>query len=80
MTIATLGGLLLIIGSIFVFYGQIFKSVMIYFVADLCWVYISYNNNDIQGVVFIIIGMLLGLGAFIKMNNGTFYKTIGEKR
>lgn len=53
---------------------------MVYFVADLCWVYISYNNNDIQGVVFIIIGMLLGLGAYIKMNNGTFYKTLGEKR
>lgn len=71
-----IGGLLLIIGAYFVYKGQIYYSVGIYFIADIMWCILSYNNKDYIGLLLIIIGMLLGLGAFIKMNNGNYNKTI----
>ena len=76
MTVGVLGGIILILGSFFVYRGDIFKSVGVYFLADLCWVYLSYINHDIFGTISITIGMLLGLGAFIKMNMGIFNKTL----
>ena len=79
MTFGIAGGLLLILGAFFVFKGDIFKSVGIYFVADICWVVLAYQHNDYLGMIFISIGMLLGVGAFIKMNTGVFNKTLHRK-
>lgn len=78
MTASILGGILLIIGAYFVYKGDIFKSVLIYFVADICWCIISYNNKDYVGLSFIIVGMLLGLGAYLKMNFGILNKTLNK--
>jgi hypothetical protein len=77
--IGTIGGLLLIIGAVFVYRGEIFYSVFSYFLADICWVILSYQSNDIQGVIFISIGMTLGFLAYLKMNSGIMYKTIKKK-
>lgn len=74
--ISTIGGILLIIGAYFVFKGQIFKSVFIYTLADLCWSYLTYEKQDYIGLSFILVGMILGIGAYLKMNNGIFNKTI----
>jgi len=80
MSYAILGGILLIIGAFFVFRGQIFISVGIYFVADICWVVLAYQQNDYIGMLLISIGMLLGLGAYIKMNTGIMHKTLHKDR
>ena len=74
--ISILGGLLLILGAYFVFKGEIFKSVFVYFVADICWCLLAYNNQDYIGLLLITIGMLLGLGAFLKMNYGAMRKSL----
>lgn len=74
--ISTIGGILLILGAYFVFKGQIFKSVFVYTIADLCWAYLTYEKQDYIGLAFVLIGMVLGIGAFFKMNKGTFNKTI----
>ena len=74
--ISVLGGLLLIIGAYFVYRGEIFTSVLIYFIADVCWCFLAYQNKDYLGIVFIAVGMLLGLGAFVNMNSGVLRKTL----
>lgn len=76
MTAGLLGGLLLILGAWFVFKGEIYKSVGVYFLADIMWVLLSFRNKDYVGSTFIIIGMLLGLAAFIKMNYGQMRKDL----
>lgn len=76
MSVALLGGILLILGAFFTFKGQVMQAVGIYFLADFCWVYIAFASGDIIGGVMVFIGMLLGLGAFLKMNFGKMRKTL----
>ena len=76
MTVATIGGLLLIVAAFFTYKGKIFESIIIYFLADVCWLIISLNNNDYLGSSLVLVGMLLGIGVFIKMNTGIFVKNL----
>lgn len=76
MSIALLGGILLILGAFFTFKGEVMKAVGIYFLADFCWVYIAFMTGDILGGTMVFIGMLLGLAAFLKMNFGKMRKTL----
>ena len=73
---ATIGGLLLILGAWFVYRGNIYKSIITYFLADICWVVIAYSTGDIIGGTFVLIGMLLGVLVFLKMQRGDLHKTI----
>jgi len=76
MTIATLGGIFLIIGAWFVFKGNVYMSVGMYFIADIMWVIIAFQSGDISGSIIVLIGMLFGLAAFLKMNFGVMRKTL----
>lgn len=76
MTVATIGGVLLIIAAFFTYKGKIFESIIIYFLADICWLFISFNSGDYLGSFLVLIGMLLGVGVFIKMNTGIFVKNL----
>ena len=76
MTLATIGGILLILGAFFTYRGDIYKSVGVYFLADVCWVLLAIKSSDVQGAVFTVIGMTFGLLAFFKMHNGEFRKNI----
>ena len=73
---SVLGGILLIIGAYFVYRGQIFTSVFIYILADVCWVILAIQREDYLGSIFISVGMLLGLLAYLKMNTGIMEKTL----
>jgi hypothetical protein len=76
MTCGLVGGFLLIVGAYLTYIGKIYWAVLIYFLADICWVIISVSNGDIAGSIMTSIGMLLGLLSFIKMNNGTLRKNL----
>ena len=76
MTVATIGGLLLIVAAFFTYKGKIFESIIIYFLADICWLFISISTGDYFGSSLVLIGMLLGIGVFIKMNTGIFVKNL----
>lgn len=78
--ISTLGGLLLIIGAIFTYRGEIFRAVLVYFLADVCWVLISISADQIFGSITVIVGMLLGFGAFLKMQRGTLRKDLKKDK
>lgn len=80
MTVSILGGLLLIVGAWYVYRGDIFKSVFVYFVADICWVVISFTQDDWIGSGLIAIGMTLGLLSFIKMNSSKMHKSLHKDR
>jgi len=73
---ASIGGILLIIGAYFVYNGDIFKSVGAYFLADIVWIYLAYNSGDYFGTGMVVIGTMFGVGAFIKMNYGKMRKTL----
>jgi len=80
MTFAVLGGLLLNVGAFLTFKGQIFRAVIIYLFADLCWIIMAYERDDYLGVIFIIVGVVFGFLAFMKMKNGEMKKTLHKEK
>jgi hypothetical protein len=78
MSFAVLGGLLLNIGAFLTFRGKIFYSVIVYLMADFCWIVMAYERDDIMGVISIIIGVIFGFLAFLKMKNGDMNKELNK--
>lgn len=77
---ATIGGIFLIIGAFFLFFGKANYSVISYFFADLCWVDLAYHSKDYFGMTVTIIGMMLGIGVFLKMQLGYFHKNLKKDK
>ena len=75
---AILGGVLLNIGAYLTYRGKIYQSVIAYLFADLCWIVMAYEKQDIVGAVFIIVGTLFGFLAFLKMRDGEMRKSLSE--
>ena len=79
MTFAILGGILLNIGAFLTFRGKIYESVIVYLFADVCWIIMAYERDDIWGVVSIIFGVTFGFLAFLKMRRGDMKKSINKE-
>jgi len=79
MTYAMVGGILLNIGAYLTYKGKIFYSVIVYLVADICWVMMAYEREDVFGVISIIIGVTFGFLTFLKMKNGKFSKDLSRE-
>lgn len=75
---AILGGILLNIGAFLTYKGRIFESVWAYLLADLCWVAMAWQREDWTGVVFIIVGVVFGALAFMKMQRGEMEKSLNR--
>jgi len=80
MTFAVLGGILLNIGAYLTYKGLIFRAVMVYLVADVCWVLMAYERQDWLGMVFIVVGIVFGLLAFAKMRSGNMEKELKKEQ
>jgi len=77
MTLATLAGISLIIGAFLVYRGQIFYAVMVYFVNDMVWTYLTFvERHDILGGIIVVTGALLGVASFFKMQLGKMAKSL----
>lgn len=76
MSIAIIGGILLIIGAFLTMLGKVNYSILVYFMADIVWVKISYDAGDILGASTVFIGMILGLIAYWRMQTGKMRKTL----
>jgi len=74
--IITIGGLLLILGALFMFLGKIYYSSWTYVLADLCWSTNSYLHGDLLGMIMVNTGLVLGIGAMYKMHIGVFTKDL----
>lgn len=79
MSPATIGGVLLIIASWYTYKGNIFLSIILYFLADVCWLTIALSTGDYFGAALVAIGMILGVGVFMKMNAGVFVKNLKKE-
>jgi len=76
MSIALLGGLLLNIGAFLTYKGKIYEAVIVYLIADVCWIVMAYERDDFLGVASIIIGVSFGFLAFLKMQRGDMSKSL----
>lgn len=79
MSLAILGGILLNIGAYFTYKGQVYQAVIVYLFADICWVIMAYQKDDIIGTAFIIVGTSLGFLAYLKMRNGVMNKSLNKE-
>lgn len=77
--VLTVGGMILIGGAFFVYKGKIFVSVMWYLIADFCWVINAYYADDIQGAIFVTVGVILSLIATVKMHTGKMESELAHK-
>ena len=80
MTFAVLGGILLNIGAYLTFKGQIFNAVIVYLFADVCWIIMAYERDDYLGALFIVVGVIFGFLAFMKMKNGKMDKSLKSNK
>jgi hypothetical protein len=79
MSFAVLGGIFLNIGAYLTFKGRIFQAVIVYLLADMCWVVMAYERDDFWGIISITVGVIFGLLAFYKMKIGVLRKTLDKE-
>ena len=78
ISFAVIGGVLLNIGAFLTFKGRIFEAVVVYLFADLCWIIMAYERDDVWGMLSIAIGVAFGLLAFYKMHTGKMKKSLNK--
>ena len=78
MSFAILGGLLLNIGAYLTYKGKIYQAVIVYIFADMCWIVMAVQKDDMIGAGFIIVGTILGFLAYLKMKEGVMRKSLNE--
>ena len=71
-----LGGVFLILGALLLARGNVYLSVMAYFVADIMWVLMALSQHAYFSAIVIVFGMLCGLYVWWKMNIGQFHKSL----
>lgn len=79
MSFAILGGILLNIGAYLTYKGKIYQAIIVYLFADICWIIMAIESNDIIGFILITIGTIFAFLAYIKMRNGEMNKTLNEE-
>ena len=75
---AILGGILLNIGAYLTYKGKIYQAVIVYMFADICWIVMAFQKDDMVGAGFIIVGTILGFLAYLKMKDGGMSKSLNE--
>ncbi|QOP43915.1 hypothetical protein FJR45_08120 [Sulfurimonas sediminis] len=78
MSFAILGGLLLNIGAYLTYKGKIYQAVIVYLFADICWIIMAVQKEDVIGAGFIVTGTIFGFLAYLKMKNGEMEKSLDK--
>jgi len=76
---AIIGGIMLNVGAVLTYRGKIFEAVWAYMVADLCWIAMAWQRDDRWGVLFIAVGIIFGLLAFLRMHRGDMEKSLNKE-
>jgi len=79
ISFAVIGGIFLNIGAYLTFRGKIYEAVAVYLVADICWIVMAWDRDDLWGVASIVVGVTFGFLAFVKMKTGKMNKTINKE-
>ena len=75
---AIIGGILLNIGAYLTYKGKIYQSVIVYLFADICWIVMAFQKDDMIGAGFIVTGTIFGFLAYLKMKDGEMQKNLDE--
>jgi hypothetical protein len=78
ISFAVLGGILLNIGAFLTYRGKIYEAVISYLFADVCWIVMAYQRDDMWGAVFIFFGLFFGVLAFMKMKQGVMNRSLNK--
>lgn len=78
ISFAIIGGLLLNIGAYLTYKGKIYQAVIVYIFADICWIVMAVQKDDMIGAGFIIVGTIFGFLAYLKMKEGVMRKNLNE--
>ena len=76
LSFVSVGGLYLIIGAIFINQGNIFMSIIVYTLADICWLSNAVVLGDYFGGIAVTIGIVVGIIVTNKMRIGIFVKNL----
>lgn len=76
VSVLTIGGIVLIYGAFLTYKGQIFLATASYIFADICWISNALVSHDIQGAIFIGLGIFFGILATYKMKSGRMKKDL----
>jgi len=79
ISVISIGGILLILGAGFIYFGKVYYSTLMYALADICWGINAYQNEDMFGFITVIIGILVGAAVMIKMQKGIFHKNLKKE-
>ncbi len=80
ISFAVIGGILLNVGAFLTYRGNIYQAVIVYIIADLCWIVMAYEKNDYIGAFFIITGTTFGFLAYMKMKRGEMSKSLNKDK
>jgi len=75
-----IGGILLNLGALALYYGRLQLSVLIYLVADAMWACLAYSHNEYIGTGLILIGMFVGMAVYYKSRLGIFVNNLYTKK
>lgn len=75
-SVLTVGGVVLILGAYYIYFGNIYFSVISYTVADICWIINAITHGDLFGSVAISLGIIVGIIVTYKIKIGVFNKSI----
>jgi len=74
--ISVIGGLFMICASYAMYRGNAYLSIILFSIADICWVVQSIISGNIFGSVVIGVAIIFGVLTFLRMRQGTFNKTL----
>ncbi|WP_457748327.1 hypothetical protein [Sulfurimonas sp.] len=79
ISFAIIGGILLNIGAYLTYKGKIYQAVIVYIFADICWIVMAVQKDDMLGAGFIIVGTIFGFLAYLKMKEGVMSKSLNKE-
>lgn len=73
------GGIMLILGNYQIFQGEIYKSIKMFLLADIAWLWMAFTAGNIIGIITVSIGVILSVFAFMKIHKGEYNKSIRKE-
>jgi len=71
-----IGGVFLVLGAFFLARGNVYASVVTYFIADIMWVLMAVSQRAWLSVGMIAFGMACGIYVWWNMGRGKYKKSI----
>jgi len=79
ISIVTVGGLYLILGAFYMYFGKIGFASIAYVLSDISWAINAYAYQDYFGFAVVLIGVLVGMTVMYKMKQGVFVTDLHSK-